>query len=1762
MLWTLTRRWEHDLRNTATARCYPCDIYDSHHGLRNPVQQFIIRRPAKTATIFSWHAHININSINDHDDAEAELHYFLTMASNSIVSGNSATTNPEVYNEGGTLNDNGGNQIGISGINLAPLANYGGTMQTMVPLPGSPAICSAATANAPGLTTDQRGYPVDANCSAGAMDSGAVQTNYALSFSTEPPSSVYLNQAISPAPVVQLTESGSLATAASGTVSMTDLDTLLTGTTSASLGSGLATFSNLVIPSLTGSDTLTASMVLNPALSLNLSAASSTFAVAEPQVQVTVGTSPAGLTFSIDGTPYTSAQTVTWTATSNHTIAITTPQTGTGVSYAFSGWSDSGALSHTVTASLSTTSYTASFNSSYQLNIAANNSSYAAVTPATGTLYAQGAVVSISATSAAGYYFTGWSGSADVASASSANTTITMNAPETVTANFAPIPNFVVTVATDDAGTASNCTAQAAAGSGADSSCSLRDAVLQAAATTSGNISFDSTAFASAQTITLSNGTLTVPTLTTITGPTTGSGATLANLVTVSGNRATTVFTVNSGVTASMSGLNISGAVASGGGGISNSGTLTVTGCTISGNNASNQGAGIFNSGTLTVSNSTVSGNQSAGGQGGGIYNSGTATVTNSTFSANTGFNGGAIYNHGVLNLINDTLSANIAFGAGGGIYTDATLTLADTIVAGNSGPAYADMDGLFTDNGGNQAGIDPSGTSTIAINLAPLANFGGPTQTMIPQPGSPAICAGTSANATGLAGDQRGFTFDPNCPSGAVDSGAVQSNYALTFSTEPPANVAVGKAISPAAVVQLTESGAPASAATNSVSMADSASLLAGTDSENFASGSATFGNLLVSQQTSNDTLTATLALNPALSLNITATSTAVTASKTTPIITWANPAPITYGTALDTTQLNATTTVAGAFVYTPSLGTVLGAGSQTLSVTFTPTDTTDYTSATTTVQLTVNQATPSISWSTPSPITYGAALSGTQLNATSPLAGSFAYTPASGTVLGASSQMLSALFTPTDATDYTTATANVQLTVNQATPSITWNQPAPIPYGTALSGIQLNATANVPGAFLYTPASGTVLNPGPQTLSTTFTPTDTTNYSQANANVSITIDQQASLTAPAASSTLPGASVTFSWTAGGGVTAYDLWLGTAGVNSNNVYNSGSISATSVTLSNVPTNGVQLYARLWSLINGVWQPADYVFTEAGTPAKAVLTTPAPGNVLSGPNVTFQWTTGAGPTQYELWLSGIGVGLSDVYNSGQITATQVSVSNLPTNGVKLYARLWSRINGNWQSNDYTFTESGSPVLAALTSPAPSSVLSGSSAMFQWTAGGGPTQYELWLGTTGPGSTNVYNTQNVTSTSVTVNTLPTNGVLLYARLWSLVSGVWKSVDYTYTEAGTPALAALTTPAPSSVMSGSSATFEWTPGSGPTQFELWLGTTGPGSSNIYNTQNVTSTSVTVNTLPTNGVKLYARLWSKINGNWQSVDYTYTEAGTPSLAALTTPTPSTVLSGSSATFQWTPGSGPTQYELWLGTTGPGSLNVYTTNNVTSTSVAVNTLPTNGAVLYARLWSLINGAWQSVDYTYTEAGTPAKAVLTGPTPSSVLSGSSVNFQWNPGSGPTAYELWLSAVGVGLSEVYNSGQISGTSVTVNTVPTNGVNLYVRLYSKIDGAWQSNDYIYTEAGTPAQAVLTSPTPGTRLSGSSATFTWNPGSGATAYQLWLGTGVNTSNYYNSGSITSTTVNVTGLPVDGSKIHAQLWSKINGNWVSTSYNYTAQ
>src|SRR4029079_4514003 len=199
---------------------------------------------------------------------------------------------------------------------------------------------------------------------------------------------------------------------------------------------------------------------------------------------------------------------------------------------------------------------------------------------------------------------------------------------------------------------------------------------------------------------------------------------------------------------------------------------------------------------------------------------------------------------------------------------------------------------------------------------------------------------------------------------------------------------------------------------------------------------------------------------------------------------------------------------------------GTVLNAGAnQTLSVTFTPTDAANYSGATATTTISVLKATTTISWTAPADITYGTALGATQLNASANVPGTFVYNPIAGTPLDAGRHTLAVTVMSNDTANYAGATATTSITVLKASATITWSTPADITYGTALNATQLNATANVPGTFVYSPVAGTVLNAGAnQTLSVTFTPTDAANYSGATPTTTITVLK---------------ASTTISWTA-----------------------------------------------------------------------------------------------------------------------------------------------------------------------------------------------------------------------------------------------------------------------------------------------------------------------------------------------------------------------------------------------------------------------------------------------------------------------------------------------------------------------------------------------------------------------------------------------------------------------------------------------------
>ena len=205
------------------------------------------------------------------------------------------------------------------------------------------------------------------------------------------------------------------------------------------------------------------------------------------------------------------------------------------------------------------------------------------------------------------------------------------------------------------------------------------------------------------------------------------------------------------------------------------------------------------------------------------------------------------------------------------------------------------------------------------------------------------------------------------------------------------------------------------------------------------------------------------------------TATAT-ISVAQATPTISWANPASIVYGTALSATQLDATASVPGTFTYTPAVGTVLEAGNgQTLSVSFVPTDTDrlhdghghgdDQRGA--------GHADDHLGQPGQHRLRHGAEHARSSTRRPACPGPSPTPRPSAPSSRRATARRSRSASCPPIPTDYTDATATATINVAQATPTISWANPASIVYGTALSSAQLDATASVPGTFTYTPAA-----------------------------------------------------------------------------------------------------------------------------------------------------------------------------------------------------------------------------------------------------------------------------------------------------------------------------------------------------------------------------------------------------------------------------------------------------------------------------------------------------------------------------------------------------------------------------------------------------------------------------------------------------------------------------------------------------------------
>jgi hypothetical protein len=434
------------------------------------------------------------------------------------------------------------------------------------------------------------------------------------------------------------------------------------------------------------------------------------------------------------------------------------------------------------------------------------------------------------------------------------------------------------------------------------------------------------------------------------------------------------------------------------------------------------------------------------------------------------------------------------------------------------------------TTNSGNQVST-ASPTITIQVDKTPpTASCVGPNPSGWQASDVVYNCA-ASDSGSGLANSsQSNFTLSTNVPAGTETASAsiplvtifdVAGNSTTQgpfgpFEVDKKAPVITGPTISPSSPTY-------GQTVTANYSCTDGGSgvVLCGPSGSATIPATANTGPLSSPADNSVGTHTVTINSQDAVGNQSAPGSVTYTVGQATPTVSFTGaPATAAFGstftvTATTNASTTAVITAAGACSIAGSLVTMTS-GTGICALTATWAADSNYVAATATQSTSATKIAPTVRFTgAPSSAVFGSSFgvsAHTNASTTAVIAAAGACSVAGSLVTmtsGTGICSLAATWAPDS--NYLGATASQATNATLAASILKWPTPAPIPYGTPLCSTQLDATANVPGKFVYSPKAGTVLPPGNQTLSVTFTPTASMNYAPATAQVTILVTQAA---------------------------------------------------------------------------------------------------------------------------------------------------------------------------------------------------------------------------------------------------------------------------------------------------------------------------------------------------------------------------------------------------------------------------------------------------------------------------------------------------------------------------------------------------------------------------------------------------------------------------------------------------------------------------
>ncbi len=627
------------------------------------------------------------------------------------------------------------------------------------------------------------------------------------------------------------------------------------------------------------------------------------------------------------------------------------------------------------------------------------------------------------------------------------------------------------------------------------------------------------------------------------------------------------------------------------------------------------------------------------------------------------------------------------------------------------------------------------------------------------------------------------------------------------------------------------------------------------------------------------------------------------------------------------------------------------------------------------------------------------------------------------------------------------------------------------------------------------------------------------------------------ATLVSPTNLATNISSPTTFSWSAVPAATVYYLYVGTT-PGAKDVIDSGETTAT--WLVHALTSGTY-YARLHTLTGGVWYYApDVTFTVVTSLPAAVLASPTDGSTQVNPATQLRWNAMANATAYAV-LIGTAAGQGDVFQSGQIAPTAVSVQLQPA--TKYYVQLQTYYGSNVVASLSSFVTAATQ--ATLISPVNGATQVPLNPVFSWAATTNAGGYRLDIGSQ-IAQNDIYSSGTLSPGTTQLNCNLPKGGTYYVRLWTQFFGTWYSSDSSFSS-GT--FSVMTNPVDGAIHVSPNLTFSWSSVPDTQGYFLYVGSSWR-SKDVFSTGQTQATQASFQLAL--GKRYYATIWTLTGGVWVPSDISFvTDTG---YAQMVYPSDGATNIATQAAFGWSAISDATSYQISIGS-ATGLNDVYSRGAIQTNTASIPNLQAQ-THYYVHLTTLKAGMTESVDSSFT-TGTNGTGLATMLYPVDGASGVDPTqpFTWTFISDAQKYYLTVGSA-PGKRDVFDSGELTSTSIILPPGNIFTGKYYVTLYTLKGGVWQPMPSTFV-AGD--RSSISSPLNGATEVDPLAPITWTTFPGAQSYYLYVGTSPGLKNVYDSAQTTDTQRSVPNLQASV-QYYARIYTLINGFWIYSDSSFT--